>query len=81
MKTTFDLPEMLLEEAKRIAARDSLTLRELVEAGLRAILKERRGRSPFRLTDARVAGEGLQHAAKNASWERIRDMAYEGRGG
>lgn len=81
MKTTIDLPEPLLEEAKRIAARDSLTLRELVEAGLRMVLKERRARRTFQLPDARVGGNGLHPDVQDASWERIRELIYEGRGG
>ena len=81
MKTTIDLPEPLIEEAKRIAARDSLTLRELVEAGLRMVLKERRARATFKLRDASVDGKGLQDEVQGKSWERIRELVYEGRGG
>lgn len=82
MKTTVEIADPLLEEAKRVAARDSTTVRELVEAGLRAVLKERRApRDGFVLRDARVGGNGLQREFQGASWDRIRDAAYEGRGG
>ena len=57
MKTSIDLPDALLDEAKKVAARDSTTLRDLVEAGLRRILRERRAKKPFVLRDARVGGE------------------------
>jgi hypothetical protein len=60
MKTTIELPAPLLEQAKRLAARDSTTLRELIEAGLRRIVKERTARrQPFVMRDARVDGKGL----------------------
>ena len=36
--------------------------------------------SSFRLRDASFAGQGLQSAFRNGSWEQIRDAAYEGRG-
>jgi hypothetical protein len=80
MKTTIEIADPLLEQAKRLAAREATTLRELVEAGLRLVLRQRaRGRS-FELRDARVGGRGLRPEFRDASWEKIRDAAYEGRG-
>lgn len=81
MKTTIELPDPLLERAKRLAARDSISLRELVEAGLRHVLKERAGRpAPFVLRDARVEGRGLSPEFAGGGWDAIRDASYEGRG-
>jgi hypothetical protein len=80
MKTTVEISGPLLERAKRLAARESTTLRELVEAGLRHVLRERQQTSAFALRDARVRGRGLQPEFREASWERIREAAYEGRG-
>ena len=40
MKTTLELPDELLIEAKKKAAEQRRTLRELVEEGLRLVLKE-----------------------------------------
>jgi hypothetical protein len=81
MKTTIELPAPLLERAKRLAARDSTTLRELVEAGLRHVLKERAARAaPFVLRDARVDGRGLTEEFAGATGEDIRNASYEGRG-
>lgn len=81
MKTTVEVSDALLDEAKRVAAQESTTLRELVEAGLRLVLEQRRRRRrSFVLRDARVAGQGLAPEFRDAGWERIRDAAYEGRG-
>ncbi|MBI4699769.1 MAG: type II toxin-antitoxin system VapB family antitoxin [Deltaproteobacteria bacterium] len=80
MKTTVDIPDPLLEQARRLAAQRSSTLRELVEAGLRHVLHERRRSGSFVLRDARVGGRGLRDEFRGASWDRIRDAAYEGRG-
>ena len=81
MKTTIDLPDPLLERAKRLAARDSTTLRELVEAGLRHVLKERAARAiPHAVRDARVDGRGLSEEFAAAAWDDIREASYKGRG-
>ena len=46
MKTTFDIPEDLLVEAKKLAAELRSPLRELVTDGLRAQLASGGGRRP-----------------------------------
>jgi hypothetical protein len=80
MKTTVEISDPLLEEAKRTAARDRTTVRALIEQGLRMALEGRSRKGRFRLRDASVRGSGLQHSVKGASWDRVRELAYEGRG-
>ena len=80
MKTTVDIADALLEEAKRVAAGDGITLRELIEAGLRQALKSRRRAGAFKLRKASFRGKGLQPTLRGAPWERLRELAYEGRG-
>jgi len=81
MKTTIDIPDPLLDDARRAAEREGTTLKALVEAGLRRVLAERRGKgAPFQLRDARFRGEGLQPGVTSGSWETLRDAIYEGRG-
>lgn len=81
MKTTIEIADPLLEAARRAAAEDGLTLRALVESGLRAILAERvhRRSTPFELRDASVDGDGLHPELADAGWDTIRAMAYGGR--
>lgn len=81
MKTTIEISDPLLEEAKRVAARDRTTLRALIERGLRAVLKERRRSARFALRDASFQGRGLQAEFRNADWGRVAEAAYEERGG
>ena len=38
MKTTIDVADALLEEARQVAAHDRTTLKELVQEGLRRVL-------------------------------------------
>jgi hypothetical protein len=81
MKTTIELSEAVLAEARELAASEGTTLRALVEAGLRKVLAERRhGRSRFVLRNASVKGRGLQPALQGASWDELRELAYEGHG-
>ena len=45
MKTTLDISDPLLDQARKIAARDGETLRALVEQGLRKVVAERSARA------------------------------------
>jgi len=80
MKTTIEIADSLLREAKRIAAKEQTTVRALLEEGLRRALKEHRKEPRFRLRDASHGQGGLQTDVKEGSWERLRDLIYEGRG-
>lgn len=81
MKTTVEIPDALLEEARKVAARDRTTLRVLIEQGLRRIIAERKRGEAFRLRRVTFKGSGLQPGVAGAGWDRIREMAYEDRGG
>ncbi len=81
MKTTIEIPNSLLEEARKLASQEGTTVRALVETGLRRVLAERKKRGTFKLRNASFNGKGLQPGVADASWERIREMAYEERGG
>ncbi len=81
MKTTVDIADHLLEEARKLAAKEGKTVKALVEEGLRKVLAERERGQEFQLRQATFKGEGLQPEAAGASWERLREMAYGERGG
>ncbi len=82
MKTTLDISDSLLLEARKLAARERTTLRALVEQGLRQVVSAKKRRRPvFRLRKASFKGRGLQPELADAGWDRLRDLAYEGRGG
>jgi hypothetical protein len=80
MKTTVEIPDALLEAARRVATRRGVTLRTLIEEGLRHAVKTDTRRSPFRLRDASVGGSGMDPAFEQADWEKVRDVIYTGRG-
>jgi hypothetical protein len=81
MKTTVEIPDALLSAALRAAGRDGVTIQALLIEGLRRALASRKRDAAFQLRDASFTGEGLQPGVANGSWERMRDSAYEGRGG
>jgi hypothetical protein len=81
MKTTLDISDPLLREARKLAARERTTLRALVEQGLRSVVAERGRRSPaFRLRKASFKGRGLRAELRDAGWDRLRELTYQDRG-
>jgi hypothetical protein len=81
MKTTIELSDAALDEARRVARREGTSLRALIEEGLRRVLADRRTRrAGFRLRDVSFSGEGLSPELADQSWPAIRDTIYRERG-
>jgi hypothetical protein len=76
MKTTVDIADGLFEDAKRIAERRGVTLRALIEEGLRHVIAEQRPGKPFKLKDGSVGGEGLQPGIRPGDWKQISALIY-----
>ena len=79
-KTTVELSEGLLREAKRVALKDRTTVKALIEQGLRLVVKERGRRGGFTLRRASFAGDGLVAGRSLQDWSSIRDQIYAERG-
>jgi hypothetical protein len=80
MKTTVELSDTLLLEAKRVAAKDRTTVRALIEQGLRTVLAGRRRRAGFALRSASFRGDGLVAGRSLQDWASVRDAIYAERG-
>ncbi len=81
MKTTVDMDDALLAWARRAAEREGTTLDALVERGLRLLLAEPAAPpTGFTLRRASIRGQGLHPTLQGAQWNRLRDLAYQGRG-
>ena len=81
MKTTIEIADDLLERAQRLARQEQTTLRALTEQGLRLVLKERQAKSgSWKWKPLVVRGSGLSPEFQDASWEKVRDEIYRGRG-
>lgn len=81
MKTTIEISDALMQQARKLAAREKTTLRTLVEEGLRKVIAEKKRPAEFHLRRASFKGNGLQPQVEGASWDRLRELAYEGHGG
>jgi hypothetical protein len=81
MKTTVEISDWLLREARKLAARKGVTLRSLIESGLRQTIAKPERRSAFKLRRASFKGKGLRSDFRHVSSARVRDLTYEGRGG
>lgn len=80
MKTTFDLPDELIEQARRAAQQEGSTLRALVEEGLQRSLEARRQSVRRKLDFPSYGGGGLTAEFQGAPWSRIRDETYREHG-
>jgi hypothetical protein len=81
MKTTIDIADSLLAEARNVAAREGTTVRSLVEEGLRLAIARRGEGPPFRLRTASFRGDGVRPDVSLENWEQVRGLIYGGRGG
>ena len=79
-KTTVELSDNLLRDAKRIAVREGTSVKALIEQGLRLVVRERARRGSFTLRKASFAGDGLTDGRSLQDWAAIRDAIYAERG-
>jgi hypothetical protein len=76
VKTTVDIADGLLAQAKERATVEGTTLRQLVERGLRSVLAEKpEGRAPLKFPTARL--EPLPGVDPYDDWDAIRDEIYD----
>jgi hypothetical protein len=81
VKTTVDIAETVLKQAKLIAAREGVTLRALVEEGLRHVIDTRAQASTgFRLRDMRYGTGGGVPGVDADDWMSIKHIV-RGAGG
>ena len=81
VKTTVDIAEAMLREAKLIAAREGTTLKALVEEGLRHVVDERqRQKTGFRLRDVRYGNSVGAPGIDPNDWMSIKHLV-RGAGG
>jgi len=80
MKTTIEIADDLFKRAQRLARKEKTTFRSLTEQGLRLVLQSKEAK-PVELSPlVTVRGSGLTDEFKYASWDKIRDEIYRGRG-
>jgi hypothetical protein len=80
MKTTIELPDELVQQARRIARQEGASLRALVEEGLQRSLEARRQAARRQLDFPSYGGSGLTDEFQGAPWHQIRDEVYREHG-
>ncbi len=75
MRTTLNVDDGLLQEAKRRAVEEQRTLTSLVEEGLRRVLAPAPARGE-RIRLPTFRGDGTQPGVDLADWESVQQAAY-----
>ena len=79
MKTTIEISEKIMREAKKYAVQKGLTLKTVIETALRNMLDNKRPLN-FKLKKISFRGQGLQEGLQESDWSSIRGKIYKGRG-
>ncbi len=80
MKTTIEVSDSLLLRAESLAREQNVTLRTLIEWGLRRVIAEHAERASLLVKPVVFGGNGMTEEFEGATWERLRSAAYEVRG-
>lgn len=81
MKTTIEIADAVLEQGQRLARQEHVTLRALVEEGLRKVVEEHEiRRKPFKLRPVKFLGGGFQPGLDEGNWEKVRELVYKTHG-
>lgn len=83
MRTSIDVPDALLEKARKVMQRRGVTLRELMVSGLRHAIAESQHASSYELKDLSFKGEQgfVSGVTEEAIPGFVRDMNDEWRKG
>ena len=76
MKTTVDIHDVLLDRAKRHARERGKTLRQVIEAGLRAVLDEPPSKYEYDWPDLSVGEPGAPYPLDAWTWQDLSELIY-----
>ena len=79
VKTTVDISDALLDQAKAHARRSGRPLRAVIEEGLRRVLADEGPANAYELPDCAVGTPGAPNPLEQMSWQDLRDTIYGGR--
>jgi len=78
VKTTVEIPDAVLDRARRHARRTGRSLRALIEEGLDLVLRSEQSRR-YELPDRSVGNPRAPNPLEHMSWQELRDEIYGGR--
>ena len=76
MKTTIEIADALLAEARAEAQRRGTSMRSLIEEGLRRLLDERPKAAEYELRDLSVGGNGFRPEYLSGGHDAFLEAAY-----
>lgn len=76
MKTTVDVQDDLLDQARRLAKRTGRPLRAVIEQGLRLALREAGRDQPYVLPDCSFGEPDAPDPLESLSWQDLRGEIY-----
>ena len=76
MKTTLDIHDELLTQAKRHARETRRPLRAVVEEGLRLVLSKETSPESYVLPDRSYGGPEIHDPLASYTWSELRDIIY-----
>ena len=78
MKTTVEIRDALYYQARRLAAKEGVPFRAVLEAALQGHLQRSKAvaKKPFKLRRKPFHGQGLQPGIREGDWDQIRDLIY-----
>ncbi|MDJ0762086.1 MAG: hypothetical protein QNJ97_03780 [Myxococcota bacterium] len=81
MKTTVNIPDPILKQAKQIAIRNNTSLKQVIIEALRSHIEQSSTGTSGEIEFFTCKGNGLRQGLSWDSWSEIQEMAYHGRGG
>ncbi len=76
VKTTIEIQDALLAQAKRFAKRSRRSLRAVVEEGLRRVLTDAQAGPGYEVPDASVGDPDAVDPLESMSWQDLRAEIY-----
>ena len=76
MKTTIDIADDIFLRTKTVATERGMSFRSMVLLGLSLVLESEEYGRTVKIKPVTFKGKGLSSEFQNASWSKIRDVAY-----
>lgn len=76
MKTTIDIHDELLSQARQHARATGRSLRAVIEEGIRLVLSAPKPQGTYTLPDMSVGGPDAADPLAGVSWQELREMIY-----
>ncbi len=74
VRTTLELPEILIKQARDLARERGITLDTLAADALRGLIEAQVSPKPYKMPDTTFGGDGLVDELPDLNWERIRHL-------